>query len=286
VDRVDVTIREYLGLRPTDDASRWELELTPRVLTPAGAMHGGAALAAVVEALEGTTDRPLIWATAHYLSHAGPTGTLDVDVTIEVDGKRTTQARAALRLGHTDVLTTAASLGGREFPYEGRWIEPPDVPGPDDTRCRALVPPTTESVVDHYEIRFANGRAAEELDGTPGPGRSAVWCRLPDGRRTVGAGDVALVGDLVILGLSDAVGVPCTANSLDNTIRVVEHAASEWVLVDIKVDAVARGYAHAGASLWTEGGTLLGLATQTLVLRATRPDGSSTRTTRRIVGAP
>jgi acyl-CoA thioesterase len=286
VDRVDVTIREYLGLRPTDDASRWELELTPRVLTPAGAMHGGAALAAVVEALEGTTDRPLIWATAHYLSHAGPTGTLDVDVTIEVDGKRTTQARAALRLGDTDVLTTAASLGGREFPYEGRWIEPPDVPGPDDTRCRALVPPTTESVVDHYEIRFANGRAAEELDGTPGPGRSAVWCRLPDGRRTVGAGDVALVGDLVILGLSDAVGVPCTANSLDNTIRVVEHAASEWVLVDIKVDAVARGYAHAGASLWSEGGILLGLATQTLVLRATRPDGSSTRTTRRIVGGP
>ncbi|MDQ1431536.1 MAG: acyl-CoA thioesterase, partial [Actinomycetota bacterium] len=137
-----------------------------------------------------------------------------------------------------------------------------------------------------YEIRFADGRATEDLDGTPGAGRSAVWCRLPGGRRTVGPGDVALVGDLVILGLSDAVGIPCTANSLDNTIRIVERAASEWVLVDIKVDAVARGYAHAGAALWTEDGTLLGLATQTLVLRGTRPDGSSTRTTRRIVAGP
>jgi acyl-CoA thioesterase len=284
LDRVDVTIRDFLGLQPTDDPSRWQLELTPRVLTPAGAMHGGAALATVVEALEGTTNRPLIWATAHYLTHAGPTGTLGVDVTIEVDGKRTTQARATLRLGDTEVLTTAASLGEREFPFEGRWMEPPDVPGPDDARCRALVPPPTESVVDHYQVRFANGRNADELDGTPGPGRSAVWCRLPGGRRCVSAGDVALVGDLVILGLADAVGFSCTANSLDNTIRIVDAAESEWVLVDIKVDAVARGYAHAGAALWAEDGTLLGLATQTLVLRPTKPDGSSTRSTRRIVG--
>lgn len=281
-----MTLREYLGLRPTDDPSHWQLDLTPRVLTPAGAMHGGAALAATVEALEATVDRPLIWATAHYLSHAGPTGTLDVAVTIEVDGNRTTQARATLRFGDTEVLTTAASLGARQFAFEGRWIEPPDVPGPDDARCRPLVPPPAESVVHHYEVRFANGRTTDQLDGTPGPGRSAVWCRVPAGRASVGAGDLALVGDLVVLGLSDAVGVPSTANSLDNTIRVVEAAESEWVLVDIKVDAVARGYAHAGAALWTEDGTLLGLATQTLVLRPTRPDGSSSRTTRRIVGGP
>jgi acyl-CoA thioesterase II len=279
-----VTIRNYLGLHPTGDPTRWEVELTPHVLTPMGAMHGGAALATVVEALEGTTGRPLIWATAHYLSHAGPTGTLDVDVTIEVDGQRTTQARAVLRLGDTEVLTTAASLGARDFPHEGRWIEPPDVPGPDDPRCRPLAPPPTESVVHHYEVRFADGRTTAELDGTPGPGRSAVWCRLPGGPRPVDAGDVALAGDLVILGLPDAIGIPCTANSLDNTIRMVGLAASEWVLVDIRVDAVARGYAHAGAALWSEDGTLLGLATQTLVVRRTRADGSSTRTTRRIVG--
>jgi acyl-CoA thioesterase II len=284
VDRLVVTLRQYLGLRPTDDPARWHLDLAPRVLTPAGAMHGGAALATVVEALEGTVGRPLIWATAHYLSHAGPTGTLDVDVTIEVAGNRTTQARATLALGDTEVLTAAASLGGRDFPFEGRWIEPPDVPGPHDAPCRPLVPPPTESVVHHYEVRFADGRTTDQLDGTRGPGRSAVWCRLPAGRSSVGAGDVALVGDLVVLGLSDAIGVPSTANSLDNTIRIVESAESEWVLVDIKVDAVARGYAHAGAALWTEHGTLLGLASQTLVLRPTKPDGMSARTTRRIVG--
>ena len=281
-----MTIREYLGLRPTDDPSRWQVELTPRVLTPMGAMQGGAALAATVEALEATTARPLVWATAHYLSHAGPTGTVDVDVAIEIDGKQTTQARARMHVDDTEILLTAASLGTRDFPHVGRWITPPVVPPPDATMRRFAPPPGTESMLDHYEIRFATGRAPADLDGTPGPGRSAIWCRLPSGRRVVSAGEFALVGDLVMLGLSDALGVPCTANSLDNTIRMVERAPTEWVLLDIRIDAVAGGYRHAGASLWTEDGTLLGLATRTLVLRTTGPDGRSTRTTRRIVGNP
>ena len=44
------------------------------------------------------------------------------------------------------------------------------------------------------------------------------------------------------------------------------------------------GYAHAGAHLWTEDGVLLGMATQTLVVRTAGAHGQSTRTTRRIAG--
>lgn len=279
-----MTIREYLGLRPTDDPNRWQLELTPRVLTPAGAMHGGAALAATVEALEATTGRPLIWATAHYLTHAGPRGRLDVAVSVEVAGHQTTQARAQLSLGDVEVLLTVASLGTRESPGTGRWVRAPDVSGPDEAKHRPASPPGTESLIDHYEVRLASGRMGAELDGTPGPGQSVLWCRLPEGRRPVTAGDLALVGDLLMLGLSDALGAPTTANSLDNTIRVVERAPTEWMMLDVRIDAAESGYAHAGAHLWTDDGTLLGMATQTLVLRAAGQHGQSTRTTRRIVG--
>ncbi len=281
-----MTAREYLGLRPTDDPSHWQLDLTPRVLTPAGALHGGAALAAAVEVLEAATGRPLVWATAHYLSHAGPTGTLDVGVSIEVDGSQTTQARARVRFGDAEVLSVAASLGTRDFPHEGRWVTPPDVPAPADTMRRPPTPPGTPSLLDHYEIRFATGRAPGDLDGSPGSGRTALWCRFPGGVRAVSAGDIAFVGDLVMLGLSDALGVACTANSLDNTVRIVERATTEWVLVDVRIDAAAAGYGHAGAHLWTADGALLGMATQTLVLRTAGPDGRSSRTTRRIVGGP
>jgi acyl-CoA thioesterase len=285
MDRRRVSLRAYLGLQPTDDPTRWQVELTPAVLTPAGAMHGGAALATVLEALEHTTGRPLVWATAHYLTHAGPRGVLDIDVSIEVAGHQTTQARAQLSLEGREVLLAVASLGERDSAHRGRWQSPPAVPGPDAALDRRPSPPGTESILDHYEVRLATGRTGGALDGTPGLGRSAVWCRLPDGPRAVTAGDVALVGDMLMLGLADALGEPVTANSLDNTVRIVERASTEWVLLDVRVDAVERGYAHAGAHLWTEDGTLLGMATQTLVVRAVDDAGRSTRSTRRIVGS-
>lgn len=284
MDGSRVTMRDHVGLRSTDDPNRWQLELTPRVLTPAGAMHGGAALAATVEALEGATARPLVWATAHYLTHAGPRGLLDVDVSIEVAGHQTTQARAVLHLGDVEVLLTVASLGMRGETSPGRWVQPSLAPGPGDARRLPPAPPGTESMLDHYDIRIATGRMGDELDGTRGPGRSVLWCRLPGGRRPVSAGDMAFIGDLLMLGLSDALGTPTTANSLDNTIRIVERAPTEWVRLDVRIDATAHGYAHAGAHLWTDDGVLLGMATQTLVVRAAGPHGQSTRTTRRIVG--
>jgi acyl-CoA thioesterase len=150
-------------------------------------------------------------------------------------------------------------------------------------------PPGSESLLDTYDIRFASGRAPDEVapygasDRSAGSGRSALWCRLPSGRQPASAGDVAMVGDLLMLGLSDALGVMCTANSLDNTIRVVQRAVTEWVLVDIQVEAVSGGYGHAGARLWTDDGVLLGIATQTLVVRAADSHGRSTRRGRRIV---
>lgn len=97
-------------------------------------------------------------------------------------------------------------------------------------------------------------------------------------------GDLALVGDVVMPTLSDGFGVAVTANSLDNTIRVVERATTEWVLLDVHVDAAVGGFAHASARLWTEGGTLLALASQTFVLREADDDGRSRRRSRRIVG--
>ena len=171
-----VPVREFLALERGDDAMDWQLEIQPRVLTYAGAVHGGALLAAAVEALEGAFDRPLVWATAQYLHHAGPTGTIDITITPEIEGRNTTQARAVLRVGDVDVLWVSGALGSRPFPHEGVWVSMPDVPGPDASK-RWLGPHAdTEQVTDHYEIRFATGRTLDDLDGNPG--RSGAACRM------------------------------------------------------------------------------------------------------------
>ncbi len=278
-------IQEFLALEPGEDPLHWRVEIQPRVLTYAGAVHGGALFAAAVEALEGAIGRPLVWATAQYLHHAGPTGTIDIAITPEIEGQNTTQARVTLRVGDTELLRAMAALGSRPFPHEGRWAIAPAVPSPDESAPWLSPRAEGEQLLDHYQIRFATGRMIGDLDGTPGPGRVALWCRVPSGPRPLTVGDLALVGDVLMPSLSDALGVPITANSLDNTLRVVERASAEWVLLDIAVDAAAGGFAHATAHLWTADGTLLAVASQTLVLRMAGADGRSTRRGRRIVGS-
>ena len=54
----------FFGLRPTEDPSRWQLPVVPRLCSGMGALFGGAGLGASVEALERVTGRPLVWATA------------------------------------------------------------------------------------------------------------------------------------------------------------------------------------------------------------------------------
>jgi acyl-CoA thioesterase len=281
----DAPIREFLALEAGDDPLHWRVEIQPRVLTFAGAVHGGSLLAMAVEALEGAFDRPLVWAAAQYLNHAGPTGTIDIEITPEIVGRNTTQARATLRIGEVDVISVLGALGSRPFPHEGVWASMPDIPPPGASEPWLGPQVDTEQLTDHYEIRFAIGRTLDALDGVAGPGRAALWCHVLQGARALSAGDLALVGDLLMPSLSDAFGVPITANSLDNTLRVVERAATDWVLLDVAVDAAAGGFVHAGAHLWTEDGTLLAIVSQTLALRAANPEGRSTRRGRRIVSS-
>ncbi|HWJ98819.1 MAG TPA: acyl-CoA thioesterase, partial [Acidimicrobiales bacterium] len=62
--------REFLGLQPTHNPHRWHFAVTPGLSTGGGFLFGGCGLGAAIAALEGTTDRPLVWATAQYLNYA------------------------------------------------------------------------------------------------------------------------------------------------------------------------------------------------------------------------
>ena len=53
-------------------------------------------------------------------------------------------------------------------------------------------------------------------------------------RRDVGRG-LAIIGDFVPFGISQALGVRAGGNSLDNTLRVARRVPTDWVLADIRV---------------------------------------------------
>jgi acyl-CoA thioesterase len=117
-----VDAHEWLGLQPTHNPMRWVLPITPGISTGGGFLFGGCGLGAAIAALEGSSHRPVIWATAQYLDYASPPSIMDVDVTIAVDGNQVTQARAVGHVGDREIVTVNAALGTRALDDEGTWL--------------------------------------------------------------------------------------------------------------------------------------------------------------------
>lgn len=257
--------REWLGLEPTHNPLRWYLPVVPGISTGGGFLFGGCGLGAAISALEGATGRPVVWATAQYLSFARPGSILDVDVTVAVDGKQTTQARAVGHVGGTEILTVNAALGQRDFPEAGQWAVRPDVPAPEHCPVRESRWNVGDSILSRLDQRWA-------IKGGEGDGRCAVWTRMPD-LLNVSAPALAVLGDYVPLGLGATLTHEVTSNSLDNTLRVAKIVPTEWVLVDIRVDVVAHGFGHGQVHLWAEDGTLMATASQSALIRLWKGEG-------------
>jgi acyl-CoA thioesterase len=172
-------------------------------------------------------------------------------------------------VGHvvdTEVLTVNAALGCRDIPASGQWAVRPEVPPPADCPPRHYRHGPEESIMTRLDVRLANGRDFEDLDGTPGDGRSALWARMPDVLE-MSAAALAILGDYVPFGIGQALGARAGGNSLDNTLRVARLVPTEWVLLDIRVHAVVNGFGHGLVHLWAEDGTLLATASQSAIVR-------------------
>src|SRR6266508_4438703 len=127
---------DWLGLRGTHNPMRWVLPITPGICAGPGFLFGGCALGAAITAMEGSTGRPVVWATAQYLAYARPPSVLDIDVTVGAAGHSITQARAVGHVADTEIVTVNAALGSRDLEVEGVWVTAPDVKPPDACMSR------------------------------------------------------------------------------------------------------------------------------------------------------
>lgn len=260
-------VREFLGLQATHNPHRWFLPITRGISTRGGFLFGGCGLAAAVAALEVTSERPLVWATAQYLDYARPPSYLDIDVIIPVAGKRTTQARALGHVHDREILTVNAALGERALGVVAQWEQRPEVPPPSDCPVAPTWDESIGTIDSRFEVRVARGRYGAELDGTLSPdGRSALWIRIPS-RVAMSAGLLAIIADWMPSGIGQALGRWAGGNSLDNTIRILSLVPSEWVLCDTRIHGIQRGFGHGVIHLWAEDGTLLATGSQSTIVR-------------------
>jgi acyl-CoA thioesterase len=262
--------RAFLGMEPAGDDLHWRLEVTGDLATPGNFLFGGCGLGAALVALEAATGRPTVWATAQYLSYA-PTGTvLDLAVTLAAEGRRVTQARVVGRVDDQEILTVNAAAGLASSHDPDRvWVRPPEVAPPAACPPRRMPTFGVTSIFDRIEMRLARGRTFEELTaGVDGPGEanSVLWARVP-GHLEPSAATLAILGDYVTGGVSQALGRRAMARSLDNTLRMVQLVPTEWVLCDIHIEALVGGLGQGIAYLWSESGTLLATASQSMSVR-------------------
>lgn len=266
---VDVT--SFLGLEPTASPRAWRLPVTRGVCSGIDALFGGVGLGASVQALEETTGRRCVWSVAQYLSFARPPSVVDLELVEAKVGGSVTQARAVGKVDGEEIFTVNAALGDRPEKHAGEWATMPRVPPPDDCPPRVTFARHEGTITERLDTRLADARLFEDLDGTAAPGgRSSLWVRIPEIGPRLGstAAALAIVGDYVPFGVSQALGRPVGGTSLDNTLRVVHRIESEWVLADIRIQAAAHGFAHGALLLWSESGSLLGQASQTVVVRS------------------
>jgi len=261
----------FFDLRASHNPHRWHMPLTPGVCVgPEGNlfMYGGIGLAASISALERTCGRPVIWATAQYLSYARPPSVIDFDVWIAANGRHTTQARVNGHVGDKEIVTVNAALGQRPGGPAHQWVTMPDMPPPEACEPVRLWPEQGDNLNNRIEIRTAEGRyGITTRTGQPSAdGRMRMWLRTFE-EFPVDASMLAVFADYVPSAIGPALGVQGGGNSLDNTLRVHQLAPTRWVLCDIAISGVFNGLGHGTMNLFAETGELLAVASQSVIVR-------------------
>jgi acyl-CoA thioesterase II len=230
-------------------------------------MFGGVGLASAIAAMERTTGRPLVWATAQYLSYAKPPSVVDLDVWTPSVGKYNTQARVISHVGDKEILTVNAALGARPSEISQQWLTAPEVPPPEDCDPAEHWRQAGSGLHSRVDIRVAKGRYGFDRAGAAEPAGRLLLSVKPRESFAIDAPMLAIIADHVPSGIGNALGKNAGGNSLDNTLRIRRVAPTEWVLCDIRILGVHGGFGHGAMYLFAQDGELMATASQSLIVR-------------------
>ena len=225
-------------------------------------MMGGVGLASAIDVLERVTERPLIWATAQYLSFAQPGSVVDLDVRAPVIGNTVTQARVVSHVGDREILTVNGAMG----------IKPDQPAAQFVNRDLATLPPPSDCDLhephDHWpgglNQRFERRRIPDEPGLTQG--RTRMWVCNKEGDQ-VSAGFLAIVADYLLGSVGQLLDRETNTSSIDNTLRLHAIEQAEWLFCETQVTAVANGFCYGQMHIISESGLLLATGSQSGIVR-------------------
>lgn len=257
-------------LKATHNSHRWYLQVLPALCVGPPErqfLFGGVGLAASIQAMELTAKRPVVWATAHYLSFARPGQTVDLDVWLPVAGRLTSQASVLMHVEDRKIISVQAALGAREEEPADQWVSMPAVARPEDCDEVNHWRGDGTGLNSRLEIRLAQGQFhGGTTIGQRGDGRLVFWLRAREGH-AADACMLAVAADHVASAIAGATGQHAGGNSLDNTIRYGRIVPCEWILCDVQIDMMLNGIVHGRMNLFSPDGTLMATASQSMIKR-------------------
>ena len=255
---------DFLGINKTPDEMVWELPVTAEITGGAGQLFGGCVVGAAAALLEQVTDRPVGWVTCQFGTGARPGDLIELRAEVVSQGRTVTQAKVHTTLDGQPHTTVLASLGTKQFDEHSPARPMPTVPGPDE--CSALVfDKGAGGLNDRLDVRSVEPLPTDSplVDGEPARQTTIhLWFRF-DGETSGDVFSVSIAADFFPPALSAAVGRRVFGASLDNTVRFIDRAQSEWILAEMTVDSIRDGIGHGTTYVWTQCGRLLAIATQT-----------------------
>ncbi|MGI8751579.1 MAG: acyl-CoA thioesterase [Acidimicrobiales bacterium] len=260
---------DWLGLETSSDGLQGTLTVHPTQTNPTGRLYGGVAVAGSIAMMERVTGRAITWTTVQFSSSCGAGETIDLSAAVSASGWRTSQLRVTAAVAGRDLFT---ALGATVDPPDagatslnGQWETMPSVAPPDACPPLELHQPEAEADAASH-ILVSDMRTAIGFEDEP-PAQVALWCR-PHGVARLSSAVLGWQADMLGIALAKASG-GSGGTSLDNTVRFGPPAppGAEWVLLDMRGQALVNGYGHGLTHLWAPDATLLATASQTCIMR-------------------
>ena len=242
-----------------------KLENKHVVSSPSGHsfLMGGVALATAMEAIEKVTQKPVLWATAQYLSFVQANSILDIDVDVRIQGNTASQAKALCHVGEKEIITVDAALGFKENQPSLQSVSMPDFVPPE--KCQTMVEKDRDAddFNRNYEKRGLWDEEKSQFN------RIRYWTRIACGEE-VSSGHLAIIGDYLLGAVHYLLGEGVNTNSLDNTIRIAKIVQTDWILCDVIIPYIGNGFCMGEMRMFAQDGTLLAVASQSGIVRTPR----------------
>lgn len=223
-----------------------------------GQLFGGCLVGAAAGLLEGATGRPTVWITTQFAAPAADEDRIELAGEIRAAGRSVTQGVVMGTIDGRHHSTSLVALGARSFEYQTPLRPMPPVPPPED--CGTLdFDAGHGGLRRRVDLRCADPEPDEQRTTT------RLWLSFP-GTPSGDTYSLAIAADFFPPALAAAVGQRVFGASLDNTVRYLDRAECEWLLVEMNVEAIRTGIGHGTNYVWSQSGDLLAVASQTCAL--------------------